>query len=89
MVRRAEEAGTDALELDFWVSPRHERERGREQLWDRSPKYTEMITSWVKEAARIPVIVKLTPTSRISRSGARLPRRGGADAVSLINTIGP
>ena len=25
------------------------------------PEYTEMITAWVKEAARTPVIVKLTP----------------------------
>ena len=51
------------------------------------PEYTEMITSWVKEAAKIPVIVKLTPNVTISRSIAAAADRGGADAVSLINTI--
>jgi dihydropyrimidine dehydrogenase (NAD+) subunit PreA len=46
-----------------------------------------MITEWVKEAARTPVIVKLTPNITDIRTAARAAKRGSADAVSAINTI--
>jgi dihydropyrimidine dehydrogenase (NAD+) subunit PreA len=51
------------------------------------PEYTELITSWVKEVARTPVIVKLTPNISDIREIARAAKRGGADALSAINTI--
>ena len=51
------------------------------------PEYTDMITEWVKEMARTPVIVKLTPNISDIPVIARAAERGGADAVSLINTI--
>ena len=40
-----------------------------------------------KEIARTPVIVKLTPNITDIRAAARAAKRGGADAVSAINTI--
>jgi dihydropyrimidine dehydrogenase (NAD+) subunit PreA len=46
-----------------------------------------MITAWVKEAARTPVLVKLTPNISDIRTVARAAKDGGADAVSAINTI--
>ena len=46
-----------------------------------------MITEWVKEVARTPVLVKLTPNITDIRAVARAARRGGADALSAINTI--
>src|SRR6201988_1540330 len=55
MVRRAEDSGADALELNFGCP------RGMGAAVGQVPEYTEMITSWVAEAARTPVIVKLTP----------------------------
>jgi len=86
MVRRAEDAGSDALELNFGC-PHGMSERGMGSAVGQVPEYTEMITSWVKEAARTPVIVKLTPNvtdiTRIAAAG----EKGGADALSLINTI--
>src|SRR5213076_3380156 len=45
------------------------------------------ITTWVKEVAKTPVIVKLTPNVTDVVYPARAARKGGADAVSLINTI--
>jgi len=51
------------------------------------PEYACMITEWVKEVARTPVIVKLTPNITDIRTAARAARRGGADALSAINTI--
>jgi dihydropyrimidine dehydrogenase (NAD+) subunit PreA len=46
-----------------------------------------MITEWVKEVASIPVMVKLTPNVGDIRSIGRAAVRGGADALSLINTV--
>ena len=51
------------------------------------PEYTEMITAWAKEAAKTPVIVKLTPNVTDVTRVALAAQKGGADAVSLINTV--
>src|SRR6202044_3695511 len=86
MVRRAEDAGADALELNFGC-PHGMSERGMSAAVGQVPEYTEMITAWVKEAAKTPVIVKLTPNVTDITRIALAAERGGADAVSLINTI--
>jgi len=86
MVRRAEDAGSDALELNFGC-PHGMSERGMGSAVGQVPDYTEMITRWVKEVAKIPVIVKLTPNVTSITHIAKAAERGGADAVSLINTI--
>jgi dihydropyrimidine dehydrogenase (NAD+) subunit PreA len=51
------------------------------------PEYACMITEWVKEAARTPVLVKLTPNISDIRTVARAAKRGRADGLSAINTI--
>jgi dihydropyrimidine dehydrogenase (NAD+) subunit PreA len=86
MVKRAEDAGSDLLELNFGC-PHGMSERGMGAAVGQVPEYTEMITSWVKEAAKTPVIVKLTPNVTDITRIAAAAERGGADAVSLINTI--
>jgi len=86
IVRRAEDAGSDALELNFGC-PHGMSERGMGAAVGQVPEYTEMITSWAKEAAKTPVISKLTPNVTDITRIARAAERGGADAVSLINTI--
>jgi dihydropyrimidine dehydrogenase (NAD+) subunit PreA len=86
IVRRAEDAGSDALELNFGC-PHGMSERGMGAAVGQVPEYTEMITAWVKEVAKIPVIVKLTPNVTSIAHMAAAAERGGADAVSLINTI--
>src|ERR1700736_1738716 len=86
MVRRADDAGSDALELNFGC-PHGMSERGMGSAVGQVPEYTEMITAWVKEATRIPVLVKLTPNVTDITRIALAAERGGADAVSLMNTI--
>jgi dihydropyrimidine dehydrogenase (NAD+) subunit PreA len=86
MVRRAEDSGADGLELNFGC-PHGMSERGMGSAVGQVPEYTTMITEWVKEVARTPVLVKLTPNISDIRIGARAARKGGADAVSAINTI--
>jgi dihydropyrimidine dehydrogenase (NAD+) subunit PreA len=51
------------------------------------PEYIEMVTRWCKQYYSKPVIVKLTPNITDVRLPAAAAKRGGADAVSLINTI--
>jgi len=86
IVAQAEDAGADGLELNFGC-PHGMSERGMGSAVGQVPEYTEMITAWVKEKARTPVIVKLTPNISDIRTIARAAKRGGADAVSAINTI--
>jgi len=62
-------------------------ERGMGSAVGQVPEYTQMITEWVKEKARTPVLVKLTPNISDIRTVARAARRGGADGLSAINTI--
>lgn len=86
IVQQAEDAGSDGLELNFGC-PHGMSERGMGSAVGQVPDYTEMITSWVKEKARTPVLVKLTPNISDIRVVARAAKRGGADGLSAINTI--
>src|SRR5437762_442033 len=86
MVKAAEGAGADGLELNFGC-PHGMSERGMGSAVGQVPEYTSMITEWVKEVARTPVLVKLTPNVSDIRSMGRAARRGGADGISAINTI--
>jgi len=86
MVRRAEDAGSDGLELNFGC-PHGMSERGMGSAVGQVPEYTQMITEWVKEAARTPVLVKLTPNISDIRGPARAAAKAKADGLSAINTI--
>jgi dihydropyrimidine dehydrogenase (NAD+) subunit PreA len=86
IVKRSEDAGADGLELNFGC-PHGMSERGMGSAVGQVPDYACMITEWVKEVARTPVLVKLTPNITDIRTVARAAKRGGADALSAINTI--
>ncbi|HTQ55729.1 MAG TPA: NAD-dependent dihydropyrimidine dehydrogenase subunit PreA [Bryobacteraceae bacterium] len=86
IVRRAEDAGADGLELNFGC-PHGMSERGMGSAVGQVPEYTRLITSWVKEVARTPVLVKLTPNVGDIRTIGRAARAGGADGLSAINTL--
>lgn len=86
IVKRAEDAGADGLELNFGC-PHGMSERGMGAAVGQVPDYACMIVTWVKEVARTPVMVKLTPNVTDVRPVGRAAKKGGADALSLINTI--
>jgi dihydropyrimidine dehydrogenase (NAD+) subunit PreA len=86
MVKRAEDAGADGLELNFGC-PHGMSERGMGAAVGQDPVYAQMITEWVKEVAKTPVIVKLTPNITDIRVAARAAKAAKADALSAINTI--
>jgi dihydropyrimidine dehydrogenase (NAD+) subunit PreA len=83
---RVEDTGADGIELNFGC-PHGMSERGMGAAVGQVPEYIEMVTAWCKQYSRLPVIVKLTPNITDIRQPARAAKRGGADAVSLINTI--
>ena len=86
IVRRTEDAGADMLELNFGC-PHGMSERGMGAAVGQVPEYATLITGWVKEVARTPVIVKLTPNVTDIAHMAVAAKAGGADAVSLVNTF--
>ncbi len=86
MVKRTEDAGCDGLELNFGC-PHGMSERGMGSAVGQVPEYATMITEWVKEVAQTPVIVKLTPNVTDVARMAQAAEQGGADAISLINTL--
>jgi dihydropyrimidine dehydrogenase (NAD+) subunit PreA len=81
-----EETGADGVELNFGC-PHGMSERGMGSAVGQVPEYIEMVARWCKAHSRLPVIVKLTPNITDIRYPARAAFRGGADAVSLINTV--
>ena len=83
---RVEATGADGIELNFGC-PHGMSERGMGAAVGQVPEYIEMVTRWCKQYYSKPVIVKLTPNITDVRKPAEAARRGGADAVSLINTI--
>ncbi|MBP9113153.1 MAG: NAD-dependent dihydropyrimidine dehydrogenase subunit PreA [Polyangiaceae bacterium] len=86
MIKRSEDAGADGLELNFGC-PHGMCERGMGSAVGQEPKVNERITGWVKKYAKVPVLVKLTPNVSDILPHGMAAKRGGADGVSLINTI--
>lgn len=83
---RVEDTGCDGIELNFGC-PHGMSERGMGSAVGQVPEYIQMVAEWCKMYTKLPVIVKLTPNITDIRYPARAANAGGADAVSLINTI--
>ncbi|KGR83316.1 NAD-dependent dihydropyrimidine dehydrogenase subunit PreA [Lysinibacillus odysseyi] len=86
IVKRVEDVGVDGLELNFGC-PHGMAERGMGSASGQVPELVEKQTFWVKEVAKTPVIVKLTPNITDITVTAEAAVAGGADAISMINTI--
>jgi dihydropyrimidine dehydrogenase (NAD+) subunit PreA len=86
IIRRSEDTGADGLELNFGC-PHGMCERGMGSSVGQEPAVLTEITSWAREFARTPVLVKLTPNiGDIVEPGLAVVA-GGAHGLSLINTI--
>jgi dihydropyrimidine dehydrogenase (NAD+) subunit PreA len=80
------ETGADGVELNFGC-PHGMSERGMGSAVGQVPEYIQQVAQWCKKHTSLPVIVKLTPNITDVRYPARAAKAGGADAVSLINTL--
>jgi len=83
---RIEDTGADGIELNFGC-PHGMSERGMGAAVGQVPEYIQTATEWAKKHTRLPVIVKLTPNVTNILPPALGAQAGGADAVSLINTV--
>jgi len=83
---RVLETGCDGVELNFGC-PHGMSERGMGSAVGQVPDYVQQVTEWCKKHSNLPVIVKLTPNITDIRKPAQAAHDGGADAVSLINTL--
>ena len=84
VVRRlAQEDRADLLEIN--ISCPNVKEGGI--AFGTDPRAVEAITKAVKKEARQPVIMKLSPNVTDISVMARAAENGGADAISLINTL--
>ena len=86
IIKRSIDAGADGLELNFGC-PHGMCERGMGSAVGQEPAVNQEITSWAKEYSSIPVLVKLTPNVGDIVPHGLASQAGGADGVSLINTI--
>jgi dihydropyrimidine dehydrogenase (NAD+) subunit PreA len=86
ITKRTQDAGADGIELNFGC-PHGMSERGQGSAVGQVPEYARLITEWVKEVATVPVMVKLTPNVADVTAVGRAAVAGGADALSLINTL--
>ena len=83
VVQRLAEQPVDMLEIN--ISCPNVKEGGI--AFGQDPKAVEDITKEVKKYARQPVIMKLSPNVTDITEMAKAAEAGGADALSLINTI--
>jgi dihydropyrimidine dehydrogenase (NAD+) subunit PreA len=79
------EAGVDALELNF--SCPHMTVEGSGMKVSHAFSLVQEFTEIVKGAVDVPVMAKLTPNITDINEPAMFAKRGGADAISAINTV--
>lgn len=83
VVERLADEKIDMLEIN--ISCPNVKEGGI--AFGQDPKAVEKITGLVKKRAKQPVIMKLSPNVSDIRVMAKAAQAGGADAISLINTL--
>ena len=83
VVERLADQPVDMLEIN--ISCPNVKEGGI--AFGQNPKSVEDITKEIKRVAKQPVIMKLSPNVTDITEMARAAEAGGADAVSLINTL--
>src|SRR5436190_22991740 len=86
IIKATIDTGADGIELNFGC-PHGMCERGMGSAVGQEPRVLQTIVEWVMEVAKVPVIVKLTPNITDITIPAMAAMAGGANAISLINTI--
>ena len=85
LAKMAEEAGCDAIELNF--SCPQMKHKGMGSDVGQSPELVREFTACVKKSVKIPVISKMTPNITHITEPAIACVEAGADGISAINTI--
>lgn len=83
VVKRLADQDVDMLEIN--ISCPNVKAGGI--AFGQDPKLVEKITDQIKQSAKQPVIMKLSPNVTDITEMAKAAEAGGADAISLINTL--
>jgi dihydroorotate dehydrogenase subfamily 1 len=86
IVREVQETGVDGFEMNL-SCPHGLPERKMGMAMGENPDIVEEVVGWVKEVARVPVWAKMTPNVGNPTVPAAAALKGGADGISMINTI--
>ncbi|MBQ6431121.1 MAG: NAD-dependent dihydropyrimidine dehydrogenase subunit PreA [Oscillospiraceae bacterium] len=85
LARACQEAGADAIELNF--SCPNMAEDGMGSDIGQVPELVERFTASARRGCTIPLLAKLTPNVTRMSDAAEAAKRGGADGFAAINTI--
>ncbi|MBP7635793.1 NAD-dependent dihydropyrimidine dehydrogenase subunit PreA [Candidatus Ozemobacteraceae bacterium] len=85
LAKASTDAGADLLELNFSCPHMTVEGSGAKvgQAFDLVQKFTET----VRNVTRLPLVAKMTPNIADMNEPAMAAKRGGADAISAINTV--
>ena len=86
LVKIFNNAEIDAFELNF-SCPHGMPEKGIGMAIGTNPEVSAMITEWVKEVAKKPVFVKLSPNVTSIAEIVKAVEKAGADGFAAINTV--
>jgi dihydroorotate dehydrogenase subfamily 1 len=86
IIERCQETGVDGFELNM-SCPHGLTERKMGSAMGEDPEILEEVCGWVAAASKKPVWAKMTPNITRVEDPSRAALRGGAQGISLINTI--
>ncbi|MCA9295474.1 MAG: tRNA-dihydrouridine synthase, partial [Phycisphaerales bacterium] len=86
IVERVQDAGVDALELNF-SCPHGLPERRMGSAMGQDPDLLAEVSGWVNDVATIPVWAKMTPNITHITDPARAALAAGCEGIAAINTI--
>jgi dihydropyrimidine dehydrogenase (NAD+) subunit PreA len=84
--RRVEGAGADMIECSF-SCPHGMPEKGMGSAIGQDAELTERTAAWIKEAAKVPVVIKLTPNVTDIVKIAEAVKRSKCAGVCAVNTV--
>lgn len=85
-VKKCEDAGIDGFELNFSCSHGMAEKGGGGKIAESTDKI-KMVTGWVKNVTKLPVMIKFPATVEGLPSKAAAAKLAGADAISAINSV--
>jgi dihydropyrimidine dehydrogenase (NAD+) subunit PreA len=86
LVKEMNRVGCNAIELNLGC-PHGMPERDMGAICSQDPNLVYNIVSTAKATSKVPILTKLTPNVTNLKSMAAAAKRGGTDAITVINTV--
>ncbi|NBT58152.1 NAD-dependent dihydropyrimidine dehydrogenase subunit PreA, partial [bacterium] len=86
LIEAMNSVGCDAVELNLGC-PHGMPERDMGAVCSQDAEIVHNIVSTAKSASKVPILTKLTPNVTNIKAMAQAAKRGGTDAITVINTV--